>query len=108
MAAIVRNRALDEVRRRAARPTGNGDEAELENIASDDEHPIVGLERDEDVRRLFRCLDGLDTEKKEIVKLAYLNGLSRDELARRFSRPEGTIKTWLHRSLAQLKGCLEA
>jgi len=33
--------------------------------------------------------------------------MSREELARRFERPEGTIKTWLHRSLAVLKGCLE-
>jgi RNA polymerase sigma-70 factor (ECF subfamily) len=108
MSAIVRNRALDEVRRRAARPVGSSDGTEIENLASDDEHPIVGLEREDDVKRLFQCLEGLEAEKKEIVKLAYLNGLSRDELARRFSRPEGTIKTWLHRSLAQLKGCLEA
>lgn len=107
MAAIVRNRALDELRRRAARPTG-GDESDLENLASDEEHPLDGLEREDDVKRLFRCLEGLDPEKKQIVQLAYLNGLSREELARRFSRPEGTIKTWLHRSLAQLKGCLEA
>ena len=105
MATIVRNRALDEARRRVIRPTG--DESELENIASGDEHPIAALERSEDVERLLRCLDGLEPEKKEIVRLAYLDGLSREALATRFGRPEGTIKTWLHRSLAQLKGCLE-
>jgi RNA polymerase sigma-70 factor (ECF subfamily) len=105
MATIVRNRALDEARRRVIRPTG--DESELENIASGDEHPIAALERSEDVERLLRCLDGLEPEKKEIVRLAYLDGLSREALAARFGRPEGTIKTWLHRSLAQLKGCLE-
>lgn len=108
MAAIVRNRALDEVRRRAVRPTGGGDDAELENLASDDEHPLVALEREDDVKRLFRCIEGLEAEKQEMVKLAYLSGLSREDLARRFGRPEGTVKTWLHRSLAQLKGCLEA
>jgi RNA polymerase sigma-70 factor (ECF subfamily) len=105
MATIVRNRALDEARRRVIRPTG--DESELENIASGDEHPIAALERSEDVERLLRCLDGLEPEKKEIVRLAYLDGLSREALAVRFGRPEGTIKTWLYRSLAQLKGCLE-
>ena len=36
-----------------------------------------------------------------------LERMSREALAKRFDRPEGTIKTWLHRSLAQLKGCLE-
>jgi RNA polymerase sigma-70 factor (ECF subfamily) len=105
MATIVRNRALDEARRRVIRPTG--DETELENIASGDEHPIAALERSEDVKRLLGCLEGLEPEKREIVRLAYLDGLSREALSARFGRPEGTIKTWLHRSLAQLKGCLE-
>ena len=94
-----------EARRRVVRPSG--DESELEHLESGDEHPIAALERAEDVERLLRCLDGLEPEKKEIVRLAYLDGMSREALSKRFDRPEGTIKTWLHRSLAQLKGCLE-
>jgi RNA polymerase sigma-70 factor (ECF subfamily) len=107
MAAIVRNRALDELRRRSVRPAISDDQA-LEAIESGDEHPLDALERDEDVKRLFNCLDGLEAEKREIVRLAYLSGMTREALAAKFNRPEGTIKTWLHRSLAQLKGCLEA
>lgn len=105
MAAIVRNRALDEVRRRGARPAA--DVSELDDLESDDEHPLDVLGRREDVERLIRCLEGLEPDKKQMVRLAYLDGLSREELAQRFGRPEGTIKTWLHRSLAQLRGCLE-
>jgi RNA polymerase sigma-70 factor (ECF subfamily) len=41
-----------------------------------------------------------------MVLLAYCDGFSRDELATRFAQPVNTIKTWLRRSLAQLKGCL--
>jgi RNA polymerase sigma-70 factor (ECF subfamily) len=105
MAAIVRNRALDEVRRRGARPAA--DVSELDDVASDDELPLEMLGRREDVERLIRCLEGLEPEKQQMVRLAYLDGMSREALAKRFDRPEGTIKTWLHRSLAQLKGCLE-
>ena len=105
MAAIVRNRSLDEVRRRVARPFA--DASELDDIESEDEHPLNAIERGEDVARLLKCLEGLEPEKKQIVRLAYLDGLSREALAKRFNRPEGTIKTWLHRSLAQLKVCLE-
>jgi RNA polymerase sigma-70 factor, ECF subfamily len=105
MAAIVRNRCIDEVRRKV--PRGGDDESVLENLESGDEHPIVGLERQEDVQRLMRCMEGLEPEKKQMVRLAYLDGMSREDLAAKFGRPEGTIKTWLHRSLAQLKGCLE-
>lgn len=105
MATIVRNRALDEVRRRTARPFA--DAAEIDDIESEDEHPIHALERQEDVARLMGCLEGLEPERRQMVRLAYLHGLSREALAKRFDRPEGTIKTWLRRSLAQLKGCLE-
>lgn len=105
MAAIVRNRCIDEIRRKV--PRGSPDESLLENLESDDEHPIVGLERQEDVQRLMRCMEGLEPEKKQMVRLAYLDGMSREDLAVKFGRPEGTIKTWLYRSLAQLKGCLE-
>jgi RNA polymerase sigma-70 factor (ECF subfamily) len=48
----------------------------------------------------------LDEEKRTIVLLAYYRGLSREALAKRFGRPVATIKTWLHRSLAQLRDCL--
>lgn len=105
LGTIVRNRSLDEVRRRVARPFA--DAAEIEDIESDDEHPLETIGRREDVARLLQCLEGLEPERRQIVRLAYLDGMSRDALAKRFDRPEGTIKTWLHRSLAQLKGCLE-
>ncbi len=105
MAAIVRNRALDEVRKRVARP--QADVSELDNLESDDEHPVEVLGRREDVDRLRRCLEGLEADKRQMVQLAYLDGLSREALAKRFGHPEGTVKTWLRRSLAQLKGCLE-
>jgi RNA polymerase sigma-70 factor (ECF subfamily) len=105
MTAIVRNRSLDELRRRGSRPTA--DVSEIENVESDDEHPLDTLGRREDIARLLGCLEGLEPERRQIVRLAYLDGMSREALAKQFDRPEGTIKTWLHRSLAQLKGCLE-
>ena len=40
--------------------------------------------------------------------LAYCSGFSREELAERFGRPVGTIKTLLFRSVRLLKACLES
>lgn len=105
MAAIVRNRSLDELRRKGRR-TFVGDGA-LETIESDDEPALALLERQDDVDKLRTCLEELETEKKQIVCLAYLDGMSREDLALKFAKPEGTIKTWLRRSLMQLRGCLE-
>ncbi len=41
-----------------------------------------------------------------MVRLAYLNGWSRANLASYFDQPVNTIKTGLHRALKQLKRCL--
>ena len=78
---------------------------ELLQVPSDD-NPAADLERNEELRRLYACLDGLEAEKKEIVLLAYYHGMTREEIASRIERPVATVKTWLRRSLAQLKDCL--
>ena len=41
-----------------------------------------------------------------MVLLAYYNGLSRDQLAAKFEKPVNTIKTWLRRSLIEIRECL--
>lgn len=104
MATLARNRAIDEVRR--ATPVSLEDAPEVMDVADGGEHPIDRIERREEYRRLLDCLEGLEKERREMVLLAYYRGVSRDELARRFGRPVATVKTWLYRSLAQLRDCL--
>jgi len=55
-----------------------------------------------------KCLGALDAEKRKIVLLAYYRGASREALARKFNRPVPTIKTWLRRSLSELRDCLSS
>ena len=38
-----------------------------------------------------------------MVLLAYLFGWSREQLGEHFHKPTGTVKTWLHRSFAELR-----
>ncbi len=104
MAAIARNRALDDARRRHI--TLVEDAAEMHETAADLPHPLDSMEQSDELKRLLACLKGLDEDKRQVVLLAYYRGMSRDALAARFNRPTATIKTWLYRSLAQLKGCL--
>ena len=104
MATIARNRALDEVRR--VRPVSLEDQPEGFEPAAEEIDPLAARERSEVLTALVDCLKALDEEKRAIVLLAYYRGSSRDALAKRFGRPVPTIKTWLHRSLAQLRDCL--
>jgi RNA polymerase sigma-70 factor (ECF subfamily) len=73
---------------------------------SDTLDQLTRMEQSEDLQKLAACLDKLEGNRREMVVLAYCHGLSREDLSRRFSAPVATIKTWLHRSLAQLRTCL--
>jgi len=105
MASIARNRAIDEARRRA--PSAPGDDMILDRIADPNPLPDRQAAAREGVRRLSDCLAALTSPRDEMVRLAYLDGLSRDALAKRFDQPVGTIKTWLRRSLQQLQDCMD-
>jgi RNA polymerase sigma-70 factor (ECF subfamily) len=103
LATIARNRALDEAKRKTMRSLD--DSPEVLEIPSDDD-PSANLEQSQELRRLYACLAHLETEKRELVMLAYYQGMTREEIANRLQRPVATVKTWLRRSLAQIKDCL--
>jgi RNA polymerase sigma-70 factor, ECF subfamily len=104
MVTIARNRALDEVRK--VRPVSLEHVAGVYDIRDPQMLVLEQMERSADFAQLQRCLDGLEPQRREIVMLAYLEGMSREDLGLRFGHPAATIKTWLHRSLKQLKTCL--
>ena len=104
MATIARNRALDEIRRK--RPESIEDHPELLDMPSGEDSALTNVMRGQDGKRLADCLTRLDEQRRQMVVLAYCDGFSRDELAKKYGQPVNTIKTWLRRSLAQLKGCL--
>ena len=102
LCTVARNTAIDRARNeRMPRPAEGNDTEIMERIAAVENVDVV-------VRESLRtCLGQLDDEARSCVVLAYCEGLSREELAERFARPVGTIKTWLHRSLKVLSRCLE-
>jgi RNA polymerase sigma-70 factor, ECF subfamily len=104
LAVIARNRAIDELRRKS--PVSIEDRPEALEIEEDSADPLEMAEQSDELKRLKDCLQGLEPQRREMVLLAYYSGLSRDELAQRYAHPINTIKTWLHRSLAQLRKCL--
>lgn len=101
---IVRNRAIDVVRARRDSVMDEGDA--VERLAAEaDPRDVEGAFVDAD--RLSRCLGELDVVQRNCFVQAYLDGYSREELAASFAKPVNTIKTWLHRSAATLRLCLE-
>jgi RNA polymerase sigma-70 factor (ECF subfamily) len=106
LSTIARNRALDSLRRRTE--VSIEDEPSTFEIADPADDPLIQAERGAELKRLADCLATLEEDKRRMVLLAYYQGLSREELGHAFKVPVGTVKTWLHRSLARLKECLGA
>jgi RNA polymerase sigma-70 factor, ECF subfamily len=107
MVAIARNRAIDIVRK-----GGNiliDDEPEApEAPPAEASAPLARREMTAELKRLLSCLGRLDSEKQRIVLLAYYSGWSRDQLASKLDIPVTTIRTWLRRSLLEIRECMGA
>jgi len=109
MIAIVRNRALDELRRDARdRAETLQDEklAALRDIEGSWPDPLALLEQAADSLQIRGCLDKIEGPQRQCLALAYFHGLSHSELAQHLGSPIGSVKVWLRRGLQELKSCL--
>lgn len=102
MAAIVRNKALDILRR-------TDDTVELDHEALRDEYtnsPAEASEMSSDARALAACMARLEGLHRLAIGLAFFHDLSHTEVAQRMSLPIGTVKTWIRRGMDKLRLCL--
>lgn len=118
LTSIARNRAIDSLRRlqtqprtRAA-PAGEGRDSEdddvYDTVADESPGPLDLLSRAAEARSLAACMDRLSPSQRQSVALAFFQGLSHAEVAAQMRQPLGTVKSWVRRSLATLKSCLDA
>ena len=105
ISTIARNRAIDRLRARG--PLAKADPVEDLEIADDQPGAEARLAAGEDARRLAGCLGELDPRTREVIRTAFFEGVTYEALARRLETPLGTVKSWIRRGLARLKGCLE-
>ncbi|HEX7416646.1 MAG TPA: sigma factor-like helix-turn-helix DNA-binding protein, partial [Steroidobacteraceae bacterium] len=60
------------------------------------------------ISALEECLQRLTELQRRCMRLAYVQGLSQEEIAASTGNPLGTVKSWLRRGLLALRECLEA
>lgn len=102
LATIARNTALDRLRapRRVHVTIDDDTTAEIDRAIS--VAPINVLEHGD----LDRCLSKLRENFRKAITMAYVQGLTHDELSAALGKPVGTIKSWITRGLSQLKDCM--
>jgi RNA polymerase sigma-70 factor, ECF subfamily len=110
MTSIVRNRCLDWLRRPRIEIQMTGDQDAVDgyfdSVPSETPGPFELIQSKSDARALTRCLEQLDGKQRDVIVLAFYEGLTHTELATRLQHPLGTVKTWVRRGLAQLRDCL--
>ena len=106
LAMLARNRAIDRLRASAGERMG----APLE-LADEIHDPslstLAAAEMRDDRRRLETCMGQLEAQRRTLIRTAFFEGATYEELARRSGSPLGSVKSWIRRGLAQLKACLE-
>jgi len=101
--AIVRNRSIDVLRARRRRPT-----VPIEETA-ERAGPVdvpAEVERTADQLQARRVLDHLPHEQRQVLELAYFEGLTHTEIATRLELPLGTVKGRIRLALHRLRAHL--
>ena len=104
--AIASRLCLNRLASSDRRVTREGDET-LTRLASGDATPVDELERSELEATLHRAIAELPEERRIVVVLRDLEGLSYEEIAAALDLELGTVRSRLHRARMDLKEKLE-
>ncbi len=101
---IVRNRCIDELRRRPAAPRIALDDAQPAAIEGD---PWPEIWKRHCGSILREALEELPNEQRDVIELGFFGGLSHAQIAERVDAPLGTIKKRMRSGLKRLRGALD-
>jgi RNA polymerase sigma-70 factor (ECF subfamily) len=104
---LCRSRALDRLRQRRATATAL-DVVALRETDSSADQPFDILSLMQQRTSVHAALAQLTPERRHLVSLAFLQGLSHQEIADVTNLPLGTVKSHVRRALTQLREALEA
>ncbi|HEX3836965.1 MAG TPA: sigma-70 family RNA polymerase sigma factor [Steroidobacteraceae bacterium] len=106
LAMIARNKAIDRLRALPAHAARASFEL-AGNLEDQGASPAQAVETSKDRARLEHCLDGLEPKRRSLIRAAFFDGLTYEQLAARIESPLGSIKSWIRRGLLQLRECLD-
>lgn len=103
ISTIARNIAIDHLRRQEALNRAGPDlKLAVETLHAPAELP----DWHENSGRLTGCIERLRKDWQHVLVNGYLNGRTYADLATELNVSVNTVKSWVRRSLAQLKDCL--
>lgn len=105
LVTLSRNKAIDRLRQH--REESSEDASQRDEAIDEQPTPAANAQSSQEYRRLRDCLDELEPQQRSSVREAFFTGATYNELATRCKVPLGTMKSWIRRSLMQLRACLD-
>jgi RNA polymerase sigma-70 factor (ECF subfamily) len=106
LGTIMRNRAIDRLRASpSALQRAPLDLAEM--LPDPAPSPAAQADARSQRSRLDDCLARLGARGQALIRTAFFEGVTYDELAARTGSPLGSVKSWIRRGLLQLRECLD-
>ncbi|GAA4223348.1 RNA polymerase sigma-70 factor (ECF subfamily) [Sagittula marina] len=103
---ITRNASIDRLRKARREGSAMAPVDIAERLYDDAPGPAQQAEMRSEAKALQACLSELPLDRSEMVQRVYLQGLTYQEIAEETGIKLNTVRTWLRRSLMQLRECL--
>ena len=100
---IVRNRAIDSLRRSTVHDRRRASAEGLEHEQEARELTDVEAARREEARTIRALLEELPDEQGRVIQLAYFGGFSQSEIAELLATPIGTVKGRMRLGLEKMR-----
>ena len=107
--SVAHHKVVDLIRsrRRTLTMTNPADYETLDLLPSGQTSTEEQVERNLERERILKAMSGLPEAQSEVIFLAYFEGYSQSEMAKRLDQPLGTIKTRVRLAMQKLRTILE-
>jgi RNA polymerase sigma-70 factor (ECF subfamily) len=107
LVVLCRNLAIDQYRTKMRLVSRRVElDVAADYLASKEDDPAMAAVAADDVRQLREALVKLPPEQKQIIDMAYFQGMSQSEIAAATQTPLGTVKTRTRQALLKLREAL--
>ena len=107
--SVAHHKVVDLIRsrRRTLTMTNPADYETLDLLPSGQTSTEEQVERNLERERILKAMSGLPEAQSEVIILAYFEGYSQSEMAKKLDQPLGTIKTRVRLAMQKLRIILE-
>lgn len=107
MGTIVRNQSIDMIRKNKKHEHDELlDEQQTQTVDETDTPEHLAITQNQ-LQHVHICMKELEQQHQDVILMAYLDGYTHQQIAEQQSVPVGSVKTWIHRGVKQIKQCIQ-